>query len=133
MRVPASSWSRCPEDEIQFANGGTLAAFPCTSRGGRGWPIACLLLDEAAHFVSETEGYQPAERVFEALVPSTAQFGDLARIILASTPYGTLGLFHELWTRAAGGELVDAVAQRVTTREVNPDDRRGVLRGGGGA
>ena len=35
------------DDEIVFKNGTVLAAFPCTSRGGRGWPIAFLMLDEA--------------------------------------------------------------------------------------
>jgi Terminase large subunit, T4likevirus-type, N-terminal len=62
------------DDELVFKTGGVLTAFPCSSRGGRGWPIAALLLDEAAFFISETEGYQTADRVFEALVPSTAQF-----------------------------------------------------------
>jgi Terminase large subunit, T4likevirus-type, N-terminal len=108
------------DDELVFKTGGVLTAFPCSSRGGRGWPIAALLLDEAAFFISETEGYQTADRVFEALVPSTAQFGSAARIILASTPYGTDGLFAETWTRASNGELEDAVAQRATTREMNP-------------
>ena len=65
-------------------------------------------------------GRQVADRVFVALVPSTAQFGGAARVILASTPYGTSGLFAETWTRAANGELEDAVAPGATTAEVNP-------------
>lgn len=108
------------EDELVFSTGGVLTAFPCSSRGGRGWPIACLLMDEAAHFISESDGPAVAERVWESLVPSTAQFGDQARVIAASTPFGTLGLFHELWTRASNGELEDAVASRATTAEMNP-------------
>jgi hypothetical protein len=108
------------EDELVFSTRGVLTAFPCSSRGGRGWPIATLLMDEAAFFQSETDGPQVADRVFEALMPSTAQFADLARVILASTPYGTDGLFAETWQRAANGEIPDAVAQRATTREVNP-------------
>ena len=108
------------EDELVFSTGGVLTAFPCSSRGGRGWPIAALLMDEAAFFISETEGPQTAERVFVALVPSTAQFGGAARIILASTPYGTDGLFAEMWTRASNGELEDAVASRSTSAAMNP-------------
>jgi hypothetical protein len=81
-------------------------------------------MDEAAFFLSETEGPQVAERVFQALTPSTAQFGDLAKIIVASTPYGTSGLFHDLWTRADAGELEDAHAAHATTREVNPSIER---------
>jgi hypothetical protein len=108
------------EDELVFSTGGVLTAFPCSSRGGRGWPIACLLMDEAAFFLSESEGPQVAERVFQALTPSTAQFGDLAKVIVASTPFGTSGLFHDLHTRAANGELEDAQAARGTTAEMNP-------------
>ena len=63
------------EDEITFANNTELRAFPCSSRGGRGWPISHLAFDEAAHFLSESDGYQTAERVWQALMPSTAQFG----------------------------------------------------------
>ena len=59
------------EDEIAFTNGTALRAFPCSSRGGRGWPISALVMDEAAHFLTETDGFQTAGRVFEALEPST--------------------------------------------------------------
>jgi hypothetical protein len=51
------------DDEIRFVNGTGFAAFPCSSRGGRGWPIFALLLDEFAHFLDETEGPQVADRV----------------------------------------------------------------------
>jgi hypothetical protein len=108
------------EDEIHFTKGTALSAFPCTSRGARGWPISTLLMDECAHFLSDTEGPQVADRVFGSLVPSTAQFGDAARVIVASTPFGSSGLFADLFQRASSGELPDAVAKRATTAEVNP-------------
>jgi hypothetical protein len=111
---------RTTEDELTFSNGTALAAFPCTSRGGRGWPISTLLMDEAAHFVSETEGFQEAARVFSSLAPSTVQFGDAGRIIVASTPYGTSGFFAGLYQQAATGELADGAAQHATTQEANP-------------
>lgn len=107
------------EDEILFANGTAFTSFPCSSRGGRGWPIFALLMDEAAHHV-DTEGNAAAEPVFRALVPATAQFGDLARIVVSSTPYGSTGFFAELFQRASSGELSDAVAHHATTAEANP-------------
>jgi hypothetical protein len=107
------------EDEIQFANRTAFAAFPCTSRGGRGWPIFALLMDEAAHFV-DTEGNAAAEPVFRALAPSTAQFGNLARIVVSSTPWGSAGWFGDIFQRAASGEFEDAVAHHATTAEANP-------------
>jgi hypothetical protein len=108
------------EDEIMFVGGQTLAAFPCSSRGARGWPISTLLMDEAAFMISDTEGPAVAERVFASLAPSTAQFGDAARIVVASTPYGQDGLFATLYAQAAEGELEDAAAHTATSASVNP-------------
>lgn len=107
------------DDEILFSNGTALSAFPCTSRGARGWPISTLLMDEAAHML-DTEGNQAAESVYRALVPSTAQFGDAARVIVSSTPFGTDGLFAELHLKAKNGEIEDALAVHATSAEVNP-------------
>jgi hypothetical protein len=107
------------DDEILFANGTAFAAFPCTSRGGRGWPVFALVMDEAAHFV-DGEGNAAAEPVFRALVPATAQFGDLARIVVSSTPWGAEGWFSDIYQRAASGELEDAYAHHATTAEANP-------------
>ena len=61
-----------------------LRAFACNSRGARGWPISFLVMDEAAHFLSEADGWQAADRVFAALIPATAQFGNAARIVVSS-------------------------------------------------
>jgi hypothetical protein len=107
------------DDEILFRNGTALAAFPCTSRGGRGWPIAALLLDETAHML-DGDGNQAADSVYRAFVPSVAQFGEQARVIVASSPYGTDGLFADLYRKAAAGELPGAVAQHASTAEANP-------------
>jgi hypothetical protein len=108
------------EDEIHFRNGTALSAFPCSSRGARGWPVSTLVLDEFAHFLSETEGPAVADRVFASLAPSTAQFGDAARSLVASTPYGSSGFFAELFQRASTGELPDATARTRTTAQMNP-------------
>jgi hypothetical protein len=115
------------EDVLVFRNGTGLAGFPCSSRGVRGWPISSLLLDEAAHFVSDTEGPQVAERVFSSLVPSSTQFGNRARVIVASTPFGASGFFAQLHARAASGELQDARAFRCSTQEMNPTISEAVL------
>jgi hypothetical protein len=109
------------EDELRFKNGTVLSAFPCSSRGGRGWPISTLILDELAHFVSDaSEGFQTASRVWDSLAPATAQFADRGRIIASSTPYGSDGLFAELWSKCNTGELADGLAQQLATVDVNP-------------
>lgn len=60
-------------------------------------------------------------------MPSTAQFGDGARVLVASTPYGTEGLFAKLYQQASSGELADAIAQHASTAEANPAIPRSLL------
>ena len=115
------------EDELRFSNGTALAAFPCSSRAGRGWPIACLVADEMAFMLSETEGPAVADRVWTSLVPASAQFGAEARLIAASTPNGTDGLFARLFRQAEDGELSDARAFHATSAEMNPTLDPGLL------
>jgi hypothetical protein len=107
------------EDQIDFVNGMSFAAFPCTSRGGRGWPVHTLLLDEVA-FMLDNDGNVSAEAVVRALLPATAQFGDLARVVFSSTPWGEDGVFAEMFQKARSGELDDAYAHQATTKEANP-------------
>jgi hypothetical protein len=114
------------DEEITFRNRTVLAAFPCTSRGGRGWPIACLLLDEAAHML-DTDGNQAAEPVYRALAPSVAQFGERARIIVASSPLGVDGFFAGLYHTAGKGELAGAVCAHASTTATRPDFPAAVL------
>lgn len=115
------------DDELRFTNGTAIAAFPCTSRGGRGWPISTLLLDEFAHML-DTEGNSAAESVWRSLVPSTVQFGKRARVIVASTPLGSDGAFASLYAQAESGELRDAKAHRASSPEVNPTLDRSLLK-----
>jgi len=107
------------EDEIRFKTGHAFAAFPCSARGGRGWAIHTLLMDEAAHFV-DSEGNAAAEPVWRALSPATVQFGGDGRIVVASTPFGSAGFFADLHARAAAGELPEAVAHTAASVDVNP-------------
>jgi len=106
-------------DQILFKNRTSFCAFPCTARGGRGWPVFCLLMDEAAHFV-DTEGNSAAEPIWEALSPATAQFGDRAKVVVGSTPWGEQGFFADLHGRASSGEIPGARAYRYTSAEMNP-------------
>jgi hypothetical protein len=108
------------EDELIFENDAVVAAFPCTAPGGRGWPISCLVLDEFAHHTTDGEGPAAAERVWSSMTPSVAQFGDLGRVIVASTPWGSEGMFACVFQMAQSGELPDAVAFQVPTVEMNP-------------
>jgi hypothetical protein len=107
------------DTEIEFKGRTRLAAFPATGRGVRGRPIMALLLDECAHML-DTDGNQAAEPIYRALVPSTAQFGSEARVVVASSPYGADGFFANLYQRAQAGEMPGTVARHGTTAEMNP-------------
>lgn len=115
----AGSVESVSDDEIRFANRSVLAGFPCTARGGRGWPVACLLLDEAAHML-DTDGNQAAGPVYRSLAPSVAQFGDMARILVASSPFGVDGWFADTFGTVEKGELEDAVCVQASTLSMRP-------------
>jgi hypothetical protein len=108
------------EDALEFSTGATFSAFPCTARSGRGWAISTLILDELAFMVDAEGSNAAAESVWQALVPGTLQFGDDARIIASSTPWGSDGLFADLHRQALSGELEDACAWQETTQAMNP-------------
>ena len=114
------------DDEIAFTTGHSFAAFPATSRGGRGWAIHTLVLDECAHML-DNDGNSAAESIWRALVPSTGQFGADGRVVVSSTPFGSDGLFSELFQKATSGELADAHAEHATTEQANPTITRAFL------
>ncbi|MGI8731072.1 MAG: terminase large subunit domain-containing protein [Solirubrobacteraceae bacterium] len=95
-----------------------IAAYPCTSRGVRGRPISTLVLDEFAHFL-DTEGNASDASIYQAAKPSLAQFGQLGRLILCSTPAGSGGKFADEFGRAVSGEEPTSLAWQLATDEVN--------------
>jgi hypothetical protein len=107
------------EDEVRFKVRSSFVAFPCTSRGGRGWPVAFLGMDEAAHFL-DGDGNAAAEPVYRALSPSVAQFGEEARIVVASSPFGVDGFFADLFGLVDRGDLGEASCARISTMDARP-------------
>ncbi len=105
-------------DRLIFGNG-VILAMPCQDRLMRGLTASAIVLDEFAHFVSESDGPRVADRVYAAVRPSLVTFGSLARLVIISTPYGD-NLFSRLHTRARNGELPNAAAFTASTGEMNP-------------
>ena len=58
--------------------------------------------------------------MFASLVPGMAQFGDLARVVIISTPLGDDNAFARLHRDALAGEIPNAVALQATSLEANP-------------
>lgn len=111
-------------DRIDFAlpNGARSAirALPANSRSIRGMSASLVIGDEFAHFNSESLGPGNDARVLEALTGSLSPFGDLAKLILLSTPFGRSGEFFRLFELAQDGALPDAVALQMPAWELNP-------------
>ena len=108
------------EDALVFAGDRFLVAMPCQDRLLRGLSASMVVLDELGHFRTETEGPAVAERVYAALRPSLAVYGEAGRMVAISTPYGD-NLFARLHARASSGELGDGAAGfTAKTAEMNP-------------
>src|ERR1039458_3028451 len=81
-------------DRIDFAlpsrAKSAILALPANSRAVRGTSASLIVLDEFAHF-ADTAGPASDARMLTALEPTTAVFGDAARMLVCSTPYGASG------------------------------------------
>jgi hypothetical protein len=80
-----------------------IRAMPCSARAIRGLPASLIVMDEAAHFVTETEGFQAARAVWRALSPSLAQFGAKGYAMITSTPLWPSGWFYDSFTAGESG------------------------------
>lgn len=72
--------------------GVALAANASTLRGSA---TIALCFDEMAHMQQEGESAATAESVYEAAIPSLAQFGKDAMIFCNSSPYTKIGKFYQ--------------------------------------
>jgi hypothetical protein len=108
------------DDRLQFTGGRVLVALPCSDRLQRGLSASAVVCDEFGHFIHETAGPRIAERVWTAVRPAIAVYGEHAQTLLVSTP-GDSPLFAKLWAKAANGELGErAAAFQRSTAEMNP-------------
>ena len=108
------------EYELRFRGNRAFLALPCSARSVRGYAASTVIFDELAHYPDEdVTGPRTADRLWGALTPSVAQFGQFGRVIGISTPAGTSGLFAELWHKARNGEIPEAGAYTAPT-SANP-------------
>lgn len=96
-----------------------IRAWPCSSRGVRGFTSSCIVMDEAAHFVDSQDGYQAAEKVYAALRPTTIIFKERAQVLVISSPNGMTGFFADRFQRARDSAGWDA--RQLATSQVRPD------------
>jgi hypothetical protein len=106
--------------DLIFRGNKILSAFPTTARSTRGWAISYLAFLELAHLVDLTEGPAAQRQLVTALTPSVAQFGELGRIVIESTPLASDDYFSETFHKAETNQIPNATAFRGTTLELNP-------------
>jgi hypothetical protein len=98
---------RDTDTELRLRDGHVLAAFVCSARTTRGFPIATLCLDEFGFFQTSDDGPAAAQNVYRATVPSMLQFASDRRLIVSSTPNGDnffKVLFDQAWAEATTDE-----------------------------
>ena len=115
-------------DEVTFKTGVVIRAMPCSARSTRGLPISLLILNELAHFITTEDGYAAGAQVYQALAPSTAQFGEAGYIMAISSPMWATGVFWALYQAGVSG-ADDTYVSRRPTWEMNPTITRESLEG----
>lgn len=118
--VALVDWEGCTLSEIRFHNNVVIRAMPCSSRSTRGLPVSLLILDEAGHFQTDSEGTGAGKQVYQALEPSVAQFGDKGYVMLTSTPKWRSGIFWELYRSGEEGIDGELLVLKRPTWEMNP-------------
>lgn len=76
-----ASWSSMGAVRVLMLEGFSfaIACFPCSAKSPRGYPIAVAILDEPAHWPTESDEYVNADSaVIGAIRPAMAQFRTLA-------------------------------------------------------
>lgn len=106
-------------DKIALRNGCVFLAIPASSRGVRGEAAPIILYDEIA-FTLNTSGNSAGDSLYAALTPSTAQFGEYARVIMLSSPWIDSGIFYDFYVKGQDPNHKDVIAFQYPTWEVNP-------------
>lgn len=107
-------------DSLVFANGSEIRAYPCSARTIRGGAWSSVVLDELGHFVTTEEGNAAGDRILEAAVPATAQFGSSGWLISISTPMWRSGAFFKLVERVREGRSPRTHYRHLSTAAMNP-------------
>lgn len=84
---------------MEFENGSSIKAVSSAAHSGRSEALSLLIIDEAA-FVDKIDDIWTASQM-------TLATGGSA--ILLSTPNGVGNLFHKIWMKAEGGEVVEGL------------------------
>ena len=121
-----SMFPRSRAGVLVLKTGIAICALPCSSRVGRGYPIAVAILDELAWFARDSKNDTTDQGVYDSILPRQAQFIDpgtkeiVAKMFLISTPSDHTGLLWEKYRdRQKNKDLYYCV--RVPTHRMRTD------------
>jgi hypothetical protein len=106
-------------DTLELSNGAVFRALPASSRSGRGMACPLLIFDEIAHAL-DTDGNAAGSTLYQALSPSVAQFGNLGKILMLSSPWIQNGIFWDMFVQANSGQYPYMQCINAPTWEINP-------------
>lgn len=112
----------------KFTARSRVLALPANSKSIRGFTSSMVIAEEAAHF-DDSGGPGSDQRIFEAVGPTLARFGDLSCLLIISSAYGESGLFFDLLSQVQAGEIPNARAAVHTTQEMWPEVSQAFLEG----
>ncbi len=106
-------------DSLELLNGAIIKSIPTSSRSARGMAAPFILFDELA-YAMDTSGNSAGDSLYNALAPSSAQFGNLGRILLLSSPYRQEGIFYDIYKQGITGLYEDIQVVNLPSWEMNP-------------
>lgn len=106
-------------DSLQLLNRAIIKSIPTSSRSARGMAAPFILFDELA-YAMDTSGNSAGDSLYNALAPSSAQFGNLGRILLLSSPYRQEGIFYDIYKQGITGLYEDIQVVNLPSWEMNP-------------
>ena len=108
---------------------GLLSAFVgvSNSRSSRGPGSIVIILDEFAHFVTNS-GVRSDTAVYEAIAPSMSAFGSQGKLIAMSSPLAKQGKFYDLYKQGMYDKYQDLLVLRIPTWGINPVVKTDYLR-----
>jgi len=102
--------------DIDLKNGITIGISTCTIRAGRGFALACVIMDELAFWRDEYSA-NPADDVIWSLQPRLLDNGLLIGV---SSSYGPFGCLYETHKEHFGKEGSDVLFWKASTLTMNP-------------
>ena len=115
--VLASEVVRESGDTLEFRNGRSIYALPCTSEAPRGLKLRFAALDEIAHYRT-SENVPRAAEIVRSVRPALLDSG--GRLLAVSTPYSASGWLHETFRKHYGRDESTVLVWQMPLAAANP-------------